>query len=71
MSRIISLIDDSEMEGVFRDSFLERVSSGDPLEAMPSGKTAKGEDPIKRMMPPSVLTKGEIEDIRLRSEHAN
>lgn len=42
-SEIISLIDDSKMEGVSRDSFYERASSSDSLEAIFSVKADRGE----------------------------
>lgn len=67
---IISLIDDSEMEGVSRDSFFKRHSSSDSSKALFSGKVGGGKDHIEKQMPPLVLTKVEIEGARKMREHA-
>lgn len=66
---IISLVNDSKMEGVFGDSFSERGSYGDSLEALPSRKQYGGEDHIERPMPPHILTEREIEAAQQRRQH--
>lgn len=68
-SEIISLIGNSEVEGVFRDSFSKISSSSDSLKALFFREGRQSEDPIEKLMSPSILTKAEIEPSRQIREH--
>lgn len=69
--KITSLIEDSEIEGVYEDSFSGKTLLGGPSEALLLGKTYEGDGPIKNPMPTFVFTEVEVEVVRPKRERAN
>lgn len=70
-SEIVSLVGDSEMEGLSGDSLLNEAPSRDPSEALFSKKNDGDESFIDKLLPPSILTKDEINVACQRREHTD